>query len=591
MIFRSVFSHLVVISISVLWLTSCNSARKNTQKKPNILLIMSDDQGWGDVHIHGNDIIETPTLDSLSSLSVSFERFYVSPVCAPTRTSLLTGRYHLNTGVSWVTKRMEVMRESEVTIAEILKANGYRTGIFGKWHNGSQYPHDPTGQGFDTFFGFSEGHLNNYFDTKLIRNTTSEQTKGYVGDLITDEAIDFVTKEGAFFCYLAFNTPHSPFQVPDAYFDKYKAKGLDDRTAAIYGMVENMDSNIKRILDALAATDKSRETIVIFLSDNGPNGVRYNGNLKGVKAHVDEGGVRVPFFIHYPAGGIEKKIIPKEYFGAHIDVLPTLAELVGVKIPDTLDMHGRSLVPLLKSESVTWEDRYFFTHQVARQFDTIPGAVRTQQYTLTLKPSDTAFYDILDDPYQKENIRSHHADMVNDYHTRYHSWFLKATAKGIQPEPIQAGHSNISQVILSAQECAIHGGLKYKGGDGWANDWLIDWKTAADSAVWTIEAVASQPYRLVLRGSSGSSSVPVQFVVVIDNHTFPLEITPGMQATLIPNRDKFPRTEVEEMEWKDIATIDVDISRGKHRIKLMPADHAPGGIEIKAIHLLSLSTD
>ena len=584
MILRSTLSPLVLISLAVLSMVSCTSTKENDQQMPNILLIMSDDQGWGDVGVHGNDKIQTPTLDSLSSLSVSFERFYVSPVCAPTRASLLTGRYHLNTGVSWVTKRMEVMREQEVTIAELFKANGYRTGIFGKWHNGSQYPHDPTGQGFDTFFGFTEGHLNNYFDTKLIRNTTYEQTKGYVGDLITDEAIDFVSQEGAFFCYLAFNTPHSPFQVPDTYFDKYKAKGLDDRTAAIYGMVDNMDHNINRILKALEAMDKSRETIVIFLSDNGPNGVRYNGNLKGVKAHVDEGGVRVPFFIHYPAGGIEKKIIPKEYFGAHIDVLPTLAELVGIKIPDTLDIHGRSLVPLLTGENVTWQDRYFFTHQVARQFDTIPGAVRTHQYTLTLKPSDTSFYDILADPYQKENIRSQYPDKVNEYLTQYQNWFLKATAKGIQPELIQIGHKNISEVVLPAQECNMYGGLKYKGGDGWANDWLIDWNTRTDSAKWIVEAVDSQRYRLVLNGSSGSLS---KFIVTIDNKTYQLDIKSDMRATLIPNRDKFPRTEVEEMEWKEIASVDVEISKGTHSIMLAPADDSADGIEIKAIHLIS----
>ncbi len=567
--------------LMILLLAACSSPVERKKVKPNILLILADDQGWGDVGAHGNEVIHTPTLDSLSKVAVKFERFYVSPVCAPTRASLLTGRYHLSTGVSWVTKRMEVMREREVTLAELLKSNGYRTGIFGKWHNGSQYPHDPTGQGFDTFFGFSEGHLNNYFDTRLKRNTHEEQTKGYVGDIITDEAIDFVSEDGPFFCYLAFNTPHSPFQVPDSYFDKYKSKGLDDRTAAIYGMVENMDHNIGRILNVLDQQGKSRETIVIFMSDNGPNGVRYNGNLKGIKAQVDEGGVRVPFYINYPGGGIQTKSISMKTFGAHIDVLPTLAELAGIELPDSLDIHGRSLVPLMSDESADWKERYFFTHQVQRKFDTIPGAVRTSQYTLTIKPTDTAFYDIINDPYQKQSIASDHTALVQDYVDQYRKWFLNATAEGMNPEPIQVGHQNIDEVILPAQECVLSGRLAYQGGDGWANDWLINWKTPADSAVWLINAVAQQGYTLHL---IGSSTLPAKFIVAIDDKEYPIEIMEAMNAPIIPNRDKYPRSEVEEKDWKTLASVAVDISKGRHKIKLLPVSNA-GHVELKAIQL------
>jgi arylsulfatase A-like enzyme len=579
MLIRISFQNLVLAFFLVLLLASCREQSGKIRKKPNILLIVADDQGWGDVGAHGNEIIHTPTLDSLSAISARFDRFYVSPVCAPTRASLLTGRYHLNTGVSWVTKRMEVMREREVTVAELLKTQGYRTGVFGKWHNGSQYPHDPTGQGFDIFFGFTEGHLNNYFDTQLIRNRHYEPTQGYVADLITNEAIDFVSKDDPFFCYLAFNTPHSPFQVPDAYFNKYKAKGLDDRTAAIYGMVENMDDNINRILKVLSDRGKSRETIVIFLSDNGPNGVRYNGNLKGIKAQVDEGGVTVPFLIHYPDGGIQNKTIAREYFGAHIDVLPTLAELAGIDLPDTLDIHGRSLVPLLNEDNPAWEDRNFFTHQVIREFDTIPGAVRTGQYTLTIKNTGTELYDILKDPFQKQNIASQYPDIVDTYLSTYHSWFLKATEKGISPELIQIGHGQIDEVILPAQECRLFGSVSYQG-DGWANDWLINWKVPSDSAVWTVNAIAQQHYQLIV---SGSAFMPADFKLFIDNKAYPITISPA-EAPVISNRDRYPRSEVEERDWKEIGSINIDINKGIHEIKLMP-NHVTGDIAIKAIHL------
>ncbi|GAF95371.1 unnamed protein product, partial [marine sediment metagenome] len=207
--------------------------------RPNVLLIMTDDQGWGDVRSHGNDKIDTPVQDALAAQAARFGRFYVSPVCAPTRASLLTGRYHLRTGTAWVTRGLETMRSEEVTLAEILKQAGYATGCFGKWHNGAHYPHHPNGQGFDEFLGFCAGHWNNYFDTRLEYNSETVTTGGFITDVLTDAAMAFIEKhkDHPFFCYLPYNAPHGPFQVPDRYFDKYKKRGLDDKTAAVYGMV------------------------------------------------------------------------------------------------------------------------------------------------------------------------------------------------------------------------------------------------------------------------------------------------------------------------------------------------------------------
>jgi arylsulfatase A-like enzyme len=294
---------IILIGIFCLTLFSC---QKKEVQKPNVLFIITDDQGWGDMRSHGNDIIETPVLDQLAKDGAEFERFYVSPLCAPTRASLLTGRYHLKTGTTSVSKGLEIMDTEETTMAEVFKANGYATGIFGKWHNGSHYPNRPTEQGFDEFIGFCAGHWTNYFDTKLDSGYTEIQSKGFITDYLADKAIDFIDrkKDEPFFCYVPFNAPHGPFQVPDKYFDKYKAKGLDDRLAAIYGMVENVDDNIARLLAKLESEGLSENTIIVFMTDNGPNGIRYNGHMKGVKGHVDEGGVRVPAIIKWP-GKIE----------------------------------------------------------------------------------------------------------------------------------------------------------------------------------------------------------------------------------------------------------------------------------------------
>ena len=218
-------SKLVQILLSCLILINCSSQNRDTAKKiesplPNVLLILTDDQGWGDLSYHNNDSIDTPNLDALAQKSNRFRRFYVSPVCAPTRASLLTGRYHLRTGTSWVTHRKEVMRTEEVTLAEVFKQVGYNTGCFGKWHNGEQYPNDPNGQGFDEFLGFTAGHWNNYFDTSLSHNGKKVKSKGYITDVFTKAAIDFIknNRKTPFFCYVPYNAPHSPFQLPQSIF-------------------------------------------------------------------------------------------------------------------------------------------------------------------------------------------------------------------------------------------------------------------------------------------------------------------------------------------------------------------------------------
>jgi len=303
-----------------------------TTRRPNILVILTDDQAWADIHSHGNDTIVTPVLDRLASQGAEFDRFYTSPVCAPTRAELLTGRYHLRTGVTGVTHGEETMRSEETTLAEILREAGYATGCFGKWHNGAHYPNHPNGQGFDEFFGFCAGHWNNYFNTTLERNGEPVKTEGYINDVVTDAALAFIDAHQAqpFFCYVPYNTPHSPFQVPDQYFDPYKEQGLDNSLACVYGMCKSIDDNVGRLIDRLESLGLTDDTIVVFFGDNGPHTERYNGGMLGRKGSVHEGGVRNSLFIrwpgHIPAGTVVKPI------AAAIDLLPTLTELANVPI-------------------------------------------------------------------------------------------------------------------------------------------------------------------------------------------------------------------------------------------------------------------
>lgn len=379
--------------------------------RPNVLLILTDDQGYGDLSFYDNDSIQTPNLDQLAAESIRFERFYVSQVCAPTRASLLTGRYHPRTGVTGVTARREVMRSEETTLAEILQVAGYRTGIFGKWHNGEQYPNNPNGQGFGTFVGFSAGHWNNYFDTKLMRNQEEIETKGYLPDVLTEEAITFMNKQKSepFFCYLAYNTPHSPMQVPDRYFDRVKARGLTDYNSAAYGMVENIDDNIGRVLQSLDDQGLLDNTIVIFLTDNGPNGERFNGGMKGWKGHYDEGGVRVPFFLRHP----DWKAKTVDQLAAHIDVLPTVLNLCNVSLPDSLQLDGRNLMPLLMNEATDWSERHIYSFRHGAPFTPHPGAVRSTQYRWVLSSdSSIALYNMQNDFGQTTNIAADYPTIV-----------------------------------------------------------------------------------------------------------------------------------------------------------------------------------
>ena len=285
------------------------SCTKQVEQKPNIILIITDDQGYGDIGHNGNPHIKTPNLDLLATNSMRFNNFYVSPVCAPTRSSLLTGRYSLRTGVTDTYNGGAMMSNDEITLAEILKENNYQTGIFGKWHLGDNYPFRPTDQGFHEslihlsggigqvgdFTNYYKGNRS-YFDPILWHNNEQKKYEGYCSDIFTDEAIKFIedNKSNQFFCYLSFNAPHTPLQVPDKYYDLYKnvdpsvisesekismtEKNILD-AKRIYGMVTNIDDNVGKLVSKLKELNIDKNTILIFMTDNGPQQFRHISKL------------------------------------------------------------------------------------------------------------------------------------------------------------------------------------------------------------------------------------------------------------------------------------------------------------------------
>ena len=300
------------------------------KQKPNIIIIITDDKGYGDIGFNNNSQILTSNLDLLASQSIRFNNFYVSPVCAPTRSSLLTGRYSLRTGVTDTYNGGAMMSTDELTLSEILRENNYNTGIFGKWHLGDSYPFRPTDQGFNEslihlsggigqvgdFTNYYAGNRS-YFDPILWHNNEQKKYDGYCSDIFTDEALKFIesNKSNQFFCYLSFNAPHTPLQLPEKYYDLYKdldpsliyedeiikmsKKDIND-AKKIYGMITNIDHNVGKLVSKLKELNIDKNTILIFMTDNGPQQFRYVSNLRGLKSSVYNGGIKVPFYLSYP---------------------------------------------------------------------------------------------------------------------------------------------------------------------------------------------------------------------------------------------------------------------------------------------------
>ncbi len=553
----------------------------------NVLVVITDDQGYGDFGLHGNPHLKTPHLDAFAKANTRFDRFFVNPVCAPTRAALLTGRYPLRTGVWGVTHNTEAMRAQEVTLAEALKSAGYRTGCFGKWHNGEQYPYTPPGQGFDEFFGFHNGHTNSYFDADLLRGTRLVRTKGYIADVLTDAAIDFfvANRDWPFFCYLAYNTPHYPSQVPDRYFDKYRREGLDAGLASVYGMCENLDDNFGRLLAALDRLKLAERTLVLFLTDNGPNGNRFNDRMRGHKGSVHEGGCRVPLFLRWPGQGKPGQVI--DAIVAHIDLYPTVLDLCGIKPPKGPLLDGSSLRPLLEGKTDGWPDRMLFTHHVRGDWkDPYPGAVRTQRYRLVREAKgDWELYDMVADPGQAKDCARDKPEEVKRLAKAYDEWFQDVRQPGCERLPIPVGHPEENPVTLHAPQAYFEGGIRFHG-RGTAHDWLTGWKEAKARIWYDVDVVAAGDYEVRLRYACPDDGAGSKVRVSAGDSNTEAIVKPAPGKVLpLPNRDGTKGTYMNR-DWAELPLGRLKLAKGKGRI-LLEAVSTPGRqvLDFKALVL------
>lgn len=573
---------LFILFLSVLILPTSSQGQRVGIEKPNVILIMTDDQGYGDFGVTANNIIETPAINRFAAESVSFDRFYVSPVCAPTRATLLTGRYYLRTGVTGVTGGEETMNDEEVTIAEILKTNGYTTGCFGKWHNGANYPYDPMGQGFDEFWGFTGGIIRNYFDTRLRHNSKTVHTEGYLADFLTDKAMEFIeaNKNKPFFCYIPYNVPHTPIQVYDELFQKYLDKGLNEYDAGIYAMCESVDQNMEKLLDKVSSLNLDEKTIILFLTDNGPNGYRFNGGMKGKKAQVDEGGVRVPLWIRWK-GKLQPHVVTQ--LTDHIDILPTVLDLCNLPLPDSLNIDGSSLKPLLVNPTSEWEERPLFSYFFEK------GAVRNNQFRLTVgRDGKKSLYDMVADPSQITDIAGKYPGKTDELFQLYQNWL-----DDVQPEEsvflTEVGHPEQPEVDLPVTGGQLHGDLKFKNRFGYAFDWAVNWQSTGDSFSWNIKVVNDGRYEFFLQYLIPPGCEGATIEIRVNGTSLTKTVEDPFVPEAYPNRDQVDRGRPPEMNWKNFSWGSMQLQKGEYRIELR-ATEIPGpqvgelyGIRIKKI--------
>ena len=557
-------------------------------QKPNVLLIISDDQGWGDVGANGNPLINTPTMDRLHRESVVMNQFYVSPLSAPTRASLLTGRYHLRTGVTSVSSGLENMNPAETTLAELFKEAGYVTGCFGKWHNGTYYPYTPLGQGFDTFLGFCCGHWPTYFDPPLQKDEEMFRGKGYITDILTDAALDFMDKnrDKPFFCYVPYNAPHSPFQVPDKYYDKYKnIKANNERDqkilASIYGMVECVDDNIARLLAKLDALGIRKNTIVIFLTDNGPTHVvRYNGVMRGTKGTVHEGGVHVPCFINWQ-GTLKHSVI--NGIAAHVDMLPTLMDLCGIKDYKTaFPIDGISLKNnIVKGKNIP-AGRAIFTHRLDKTLTPWMGALRTGDLRLTIYPDNKPYlFDLSKDPSEQNDI----FDISNPAHKRlfdtYQQWFESASKGVALNTNIPVGYPQAPQVRIPTPEGQMYGKLKCYGPPN--QNWVCHFQSKADSLTFTLEVVNTGDYEIALDFNHVGKN-PQSTAYILCGNKLLKKAVPEFISSIIPTHNRVDMSEQPEKTWGRLSLGNVKLAKGFHQLTVW-AEGVPNDktMEIKTV--------
>lgn len=576
----------------------CFSALLLPAAPPNVVVFLADDSGWGDCSIHGNTNLQTPNLDKLARGGASFERFFVCPVCAPTRAEFLTGRYHSRGGVISVSEGLERLNTDEKTVADSFKAAGYRTGAFGKWHNGSQWPYHPNARGFEEYVGYTSGHWGEYFDPPLEENGRMFRAKGFIVDVLVGRAVEFIEKHRGtpFFCYIPLTTPHSPFSVPDRHWDKFKdapvtmrgAEGAKEDiqvTRTVLAMMDNIDENVGRVLAKLDELKLAENTIVVYFSDNGPNTTRWNGGMKGKKGGTDEGGVRSACFLRWP-GKVKAGLAIPDIAGA-IDLMPTLAALAGVRPVGTKRLDGRSFAPVLTGAAWEREDRELMNYFNGRL------SVRSQRYRLD---AAGGLFDMVADPNQTQNIAAGQPEVAARLAAAGSKWHEEIFGRPYQPAPAEGrkkggkgkggqgaakpkddrpypvGYTEFPLTMLPARDGVPHGGVK-RSSNAPNCSYFVNWTTKDDSMTWDIDVHTAGDYEVTIDYACPEADAGAIIELSLGGARTTGKVSPGWYPRLLDDQDRVPRSGESYMrEFRTLSLGSMKLPAGRGLLTLKARD-------------------
>ncbi|MDA9554329.1 arylsulfatase [Emcibacteraceae bacterium] len=562
------------------------SVSYSAEDKPHhVIVIMSDDQGGWDYSFMGNPVIDTPNIDAMAQRSSRLSRFYVSPVCTPTRASLMTGRYNYRTRAIDTYLGHAMMEPEEVTIAEVLSNAGYATGIFGKWHLGDNYPMRPQDQGFQEVFVHRGGGIgqpsdpasgeNKYTDPTLFHNGKEKEMKGYVTDIIFDKALEFISKNHhagkPSFTYLAPNAPHDPLHdVPNELLKKYQRRNVKqiivdleegseeqlqeiDNTNRIFAMIDNIDDNVGLLFQRLKELGIYENSLVFYFSDNGPYGDRFVGPHRSRKTFIEEGGIRSILLAHWPerlqAGNVNDRI------AAHYDLFPTILNAVGVDLPKATQIDGIDIMPLLDNKTENWPDRklYLQWHRgsPARLYEN--GAVISQTHKLSFPKNggDAQLYNLIDDPAELNNLAEEQPDLVNKYLDDYNIWFeeVSNTRPDNYAAPlIHVGNEKEPTSVLTQQD--------WHNVDGKPQGWRF-----GAYGNWPVYFEKTGLYDFRIKYKKENDTAPVELTFLVDGNSMSTNVKGSLSEHTFKNVKITEGNQLVEAE-----ITENEISRGVHQI-------------------------
>ncbi len=485
-------------------------------EKPNIVFIITDDQGYGDLSCHGNPVLKTPNIDALHNDSVRLLDYHVSPTCSPTRAALLTGHWTDRTGVWHTIAGRSMLRVDETTISTMLSEGGYATGMFGKWHLGDNYPFRPEDRGFQEVMRHGGGGVgqtpdywdNAYFDGSYFHNSKPEPVEGFCTDVFFDYAKKFITAQAdagkPFFAYISTNAPHGPMHSPPEFAKPYE-KNLPISLAHFYGMIANIDHNVGEMRKFLDDKGLTENTLFIFTTDNGSSSgsKTFNAGMRAGKGSEYDGGHRVPMFLHWPAGGyIGGRDV--EPITAHVDIAPTLLDICGVEKPADITFDGVNIRPLLEQQvdaQTEWPERMLITdsQRVKDPIKWRKSAVMSNDWRLISNEGKKGtpvheLYNIKADPGQKDNVIADHSEVAEEMKQFYEDWWAELLPSFKKDAYIFLGNPAHNPTCLTSHD--------------WITDDMTPWNHShiragefkpQNTGFWNVEVESAGDYEIELR--------------------------------------------------------------------------------------------